>query len=165
MPDASPSPAAERQRRHRDRRKHGRFVVPGYGFRIQVVFRLYVVYTIMYIRRRYRSILLCAIPRPETAMSPLTRRGKAPPASGTINLRASAEQKALIDRAAALLGTSRTDFMLESARQAAENALLDQRLFLLDEEQYATFVQWLEAPVEPGPKLRRLMAAWAPWDR
>ncbi len=28
MPDASPTPAAERQRRHRDRRKHGRFVVP-----------------------------------------------------------------------------------------------------------------------------------------
>lgn len=98
-------------------------------------------------------------------MSALTRRGKAPPASVTINLRASAEQKALIDRAAALLGTSRTDFMLESARQAAENALLDQRLFVLDQEQYATFVQWLEAPVEPDAKLRRLMAAWAPWDR
>ena len=26
--DAAPSPAAVRQRRHRDRRKHGRFVVP-----------------------------------------------------------------------------------------------------------------------------------------
>ena len=28
MSGASPTPAAERQRRHRDRRKHGRFVVP-----------------------------------------------------------------------------------------------------------------------------------------
>ncbi len=28
MPDASPTPAAERQRRHRARRKQGRFVVP-----------------------------------------------------------------------------------------------------------------------------------------
>ncbi len=28
MPDAAPSPAAKRQRRHRARRKHGRFVVP-----------------------------------------------------------------------------------------------------------------------------------------
>ncbi len=27
MSDAAPSPAAVRQRRHRDRRKHGRFVV------------------------------------------------------------------------------------------------------------------------------------------
>ncbi len=26
--DAAPTPAARRQRRHRDRRKHGRFVVP-----------------------------------------------------------------------------------------------------------------------------------------
>jgi len=28
MPDAVPSPAAERQRRHRERRRHGVFVVP-----------------------------------------------------------------------------------------------------------------------------------------
>ncbi len=28
MSDAAPNPAAVRQRRHRDRRKHGRFVVP-----------------------------------------------------------------------------------------------------------------------------------------
>ncbi len=28
MPDAAPTPAAERQRRHRARRKQGRFVVP-----------------------------------------------------------------------------------------------------------------------------------------
>ncbi len=28
MPDATPTPAAERQRRHRERRKQGRFVVP-----------------------------------------------------------------------------------------------------------------------------------------
>ncbi len=28
MPDAVPSPSAERQRRHRARRKQGRFVVP-----------------------------------------------------------------------------------------------------------------------------------------
>ncbi len=28
MPDAAPTPAAERQRRHRARRKLGRFVVP-----------------------------------------------------------------------------------------------------------------------------------------
>ena len=28
MPNATPSPAAERQRRHRERRRRGRFVVP-----------------------------------------------------------------------------------------------------------------------------------------
>ncbi len=28
MPDAAPTPAAERQRRHRARRKQGRFMVP-----------------------------------------------------------------------------------------------------------------------------------------
>lgn len=86
-------------------------------------------------------------------------------ASETINLRASVEQKALIDRAAARLGKSRTEFMLESAREAAENVLLDQRLFLLDDADYDAFVACLEAPVEPSPVLRHLLTATPPWER
>ena len=46
----------------------------------------------------------------------------------TINLRASADQKALIDRAAKRLGKSRTEFVLDTMREASENVLLDQRL-------------------------------------
>ncbi len=83
----------------------------------------------------------------------------------TINLRASAEQKALIDRAASHLGKTRTEFMLDSARKAAENALLDQRLFLLDDSQYAKFVACLEAPVEPNEALIKLLATPSPWER
>jgi uncharacterized protein (DUF1778 family) len=44
----------------------------------------------------------------------------------TIRLRASAEQKALIDRAASLIGKTRANFILDCARGAAENTLLDQ---------------------------------------
>ncbi len=92
--------------------------------------------------------------------------GKATPGSSeTINLRASSEQKALIDRAASLLGKTRTDFMLESAREAAENALLDQRLFLLDDAAFEEFVRRLDAPAKPNEGLRRLMATPAPWER
>ncbi len=98
-------------------------------------------------------------------MTTVTRRGPASPSREAINLRISAEQKALIDRAASLLGKSRTEFMLESARQAAENALLDQRLFLLDDEEYARFLARLEAPAEPSGDLERLMGARAPWRR
>ena len=83
----------------------------------------------------------------------------------TINLRASAEQKALIDRAAARLGKTRTEFMLDSAREAAENTLLDQRLFLLDEARYAEFVTCLDAPVEPAAALKNLLSAPSPWER
>ncbi len=83
----------------------------------------------------------------------------------TINLRASAAQKALIDRAAARLGKTRTEFMLDSAREAAETTLLDQRLFLLDESRYADFVACLDAPVEPTAALKQVLSAPPPWER
>lgn len=81
----------------------------------------------------------------------------------TINLRATAEQKALIDRAAQRLGKSRTEFMLDSAREAAENVLLDQRLFLADEAQYAAFLALLDAPTNVAT-VKKLLSSSAPWQ-
>jgi uncharacterized protein (DUF1778 family) len=97
-------------------------------------------------------------------MATYRRRRDAAASKETINLRISAEQKALIDRAAARLGKTRTDFMLDSARQAAENALLDQRLFLLEEDRYEEFVACLDAPVEPTAALRKLLTTPSPWE-
>jgi uncharacterized protein (DUF1778 family) len=70
----------------------------------------------------------------------------------------------LIDRAARLLGKSRTDFMVESARQAAQDALLDQTLFKVNPKIRAAFVARLDAPPAPNEKLRRMMTAPAPWN-
>lgn len=98
-------------------------------------------------------------------MTALARREKATSPRETINLRASAEQKALIDRAASRLGKTRTEFMLDSAREAAENTLLDQRLFLLDDSHYAEFVACLDAPVEPTEALKKVLSAPSPWER
>ena len=83
----------------------------------------------------------------------------------TINLRASTEQKALIDRAARRLGKSRTEFVLDTMREAAENVLLDQRLFSLDAAAFSAFEAMLNAPVEAGDALHRTLAAPAPWDK
>ncbi|HJN60151.1 MAG TPA: DUF1778 domain-containing protein [Alphaproteobacteria bacterium] len=83
----------------------------------------------------------------------------------TINLRASAEQKALIDRAASRLGKTRTEFMLDSARKAAENTLLDQALFLLDDAHHAEFVACLDEPVEPTEALKRVLTTPSPWEQ
>lgn len=44
-----------------------------------------------------------------------------------IQIRAMAGTKALLNRAAAMRGQKLSEFMLESARREAENALLDQR--------------------------------------
>ena len=98
-------------------------------------------------------------------MSAQARREEAASARETINLRASAEQKALIDRAAARLGKSRTEFMLDSARDAAINTLLDERMFLLDDARYDAFVACLDAPVGPSEALRKVLATSSPWER
>lgn len=93
------------------------------------------------------------------------RGDRKPSSAGTINLRVSAAQKALIDRAADRLGKSRPEFMLDSARQAAENALLDQRLFLLDDAGYRRFAACLDKAVEPTDALRKLLSTRSPWER
>jgi len=85
--------------------------------------------------------------------------------SETINLRASQKQKALIDRAAAALGRSRSDFMLETACREAETVLLDRRYFTLSEEEFRRFKTMLDKPPGNNPKLRRLLQRKAPWER
>lgn len=75
-----------------------------------------------------------------------------------LNIRAKESQRALIDAAAEILHKSRTDFILEMACQAAENVILDRRVFNLSDEQYAEFIDMLDAPVEANPALDKLLA-------
>jgi uncharacterized protein (DUF1778 family) len=82
----------------------------------------------------------------------------------TLNIRVKSEDRNLIDRAARLLGKSRTDFLLESARRAAQDALLDQSLFKVSPSVYAEFVARLDAPPAPNDRLRRTMTTPAPWE-
>lgn len=83
----------------------------------------------------------------------------------TINLRAPAPLRDLIDRAAGILGKNRSEFMLDTARRRAEDVLVDQRLFMLDDERYAAFLDLVNQPPKPVAELRRLMATKAPWDQ
>jgi uncharacterized protein (DUF1778 family) len=82
-----------------------------------------------------------------------------------INLRASAYVRDLIDRAAALVGQNRSEFMLDSARRRAEDVLLDQRLFLLDKERYEEFLNILNEPPKPTEELKKLLSTKAPWEK
>ena len=85
-------------------------------------------------------------------------------AKGSINLRMEGRTRALIDEAAALLGKTRTEFMVESARASAIDVLLDQRLFLLDDERYQAFIAALDDPPAPGPRLRTLLRRVPAWQ-
>ena len=81
-----------------------------------------------------------------------------------LNLRIKPEERGLIDRAATLIGKNRTDFVLEAARRAAEDALLDRTMFLVSPEAYAAFLARLDEPPKPNERLRRTMATVPPWE-
>src|SRR3546814_17167333 len=69
----------------------------------------------------------------------VAERAAATDTKGSINLRIETGTRQLIDDAAAILGKTRTEFMIESARRPAVDVLLDQRLFVLDPERYDAF--------------------------
>lgn len=81
-----------------------------------------------------------------------------------INLRITPEDRRLIDRAAASTGKNRSEFMLEAARQAAEEALLDKLLFRVDAETFDRLQTELQEPPAANDRLRKLMQAKAPWE-
>jgi uncharacterized protein (DUF1778 family) len=83
----------------------------------------------------------------------------------TLNIRIKPELRGLIDRAANLSGQNRTDFVLDAARHAAEDALLDRTVFVLDAKAYAEFVARLDAPPRPNKRLRRALKTRAPWEK
>jgi uncharacterized protein (DUF1778 family) len=80
-----------------------------------------------------------------------------------IQIRASAEAKAVLNRAAALRGQKLSEFMLESARRQAEETILDQRTFFLDDKAHARFLALLDAPPKPPAKVRARFDRNPPW--
>jgi uncharacterized protein (DUF1778 family) len=80
-----------------------------------------------------------------------------------VNLRMREDVRALIDRAAEVHGKTRSDFMIEASRRAAEDALLDQTLVRVDRETYDQYLDVLDRPPS-GEGFERLMKASKPWD-
>lgn len=83
----------------------------------------------------------------------------------TLNLRIKEEVRDLIDRAAKVRGKNRTDFILDAARLAAEEALLDQALIQASPEAYADFLHLLDQPANPNLNLRKTLQTPAPWEQ
>jgi uncharacterized protein (DUF1778 family) len=82
----------------------------------------------------------------------------------TISIRAKQRQRDLIDQAASRLGRTRSDFMLEAACREAEDVLLDQTFYAVDEETFKWFQDRLAEPLPPTDALRRLLLTPSPWD-
>lgn len=83
----------------------------------------------------------------------------------SLNIRIKPEVRDLIDRAAKLRGKNRTDFILESARVAAEDTLLDQVVMAVSPQAFEQFQARLDMPPNPNQRLRKTMITPAPWER
>jgi uncharacterized protein (DUF1778 family) len=84
-----------------------------------------------------------------------------------IHLRARAQDRALIDQAAELVGANRSQFMLASALKEAKTVLLDQTALYLDSAAFQKTLDWLDGPADPASAegMARLKSAKAPWSR
>lgn len=81
-----------------------------------------------------------------------------------VNLRVRHDIRSLIDRAAKAQGKTRSDFMIDAARRAAEESLLDQALVRVNQETYDHSLEVLDHPPK-GEGFERLMAAAKPWNK
>ncbi|MDE2361116.1 MAG: DUF1778 domain-containing protein [Hyphomicrobiales bacterium] len=77
-----------------------------------------------------------------------------------LEARVTAEQKALIEHAAALEGRSITDFVLASVQDAAKRAIAEHEVIQLSVRDSKAFVEALLNPREPGDRMRERVAAY-----
>jgi uncharacterized protein (DUF1778 family) len=82
-----------------------------------------------------------------------------------LGLRATPQQEAVLRRAAELSHKSMTDFILDSAYRAAEQTLIDQRLFLVTGSQSKALLDLLDRPAKDNPGLKDLFSRRAPWSK
>ncbi len=75
-----------------------------------------------------------------------------------LQLRSTAREETLIKIAAERQGVNMTDFIMNAARQKAEETLADQTKFVLDEQQWKLFMEALDRPAQEKPRLRKLFA-------
>jgi uncharacterized protein (DUF1778 family) len=63
-----------------------------------------------------------------------------------IHLRARTQDRELIDQAAELVGSNRSQFMMASALKEAKNVVLDQSTIHLDTQKFQRVMDWMDSP-------------------
>ena len=74
-----------------------------------------------------------------------------------VELRTSADIKEKLKEAASLVGVDMSAFILMAATRAAQQALDEQRLRVLSEQEWNHLNDIINSPRQPGEKLRALM--------
>lgn len=78
--------------------------------------------------------------------------------TGRLNLRTTPTEDRLFETVAAKQGVSVSKFVLESACTRAEDILTEERHFALSPDRWKAFVSALDRPVQPKPRLRKLLS-------
>jgi uncharacterized protein (DUF1778 family) len=77
--------------------------------------------------------------------------------SEKVELRVSSREKDLLQEASRQLHQSLSAFVLASSIDRAKLLLADQTTFILTDQQWHSFVQALDQPVQPKPRLAELL--------
>jgi uncharacterized protein (DUF1778 family) len=92
-------------------------------------------------------------------MSRATERKEHP-----LSMRLPETDVAMIDRAAALRGRSRTDFVRDAAVRAAEDVLMETAPIRMSPAGFKAFMAALSGPANPVPEMIELFQRAAPWE-
>lgn len=84
------------------------------------------------------------------------------PAVRAVNLKVREDVRDLIDKAAQAQRKSRSEFMIDAARRAAEDTLIDQTLVRVNLANFEQYLAILDSP-PAGDGYERLMAKPSPW--
>ena len=89
--------------------------------------------------------------------------GHRPVKTSRIELRATQDDRDLLDRAAAALGTDRSSFLLSQGRLAAQRVLADRDQFVLDADAQQEWERINSHPARSLPGLERLLQRPSPF--
>jgi len=88
-----------------------------------------------------------------------------PAKTSRIELRTTAADRDLIDRAAEAAGTDRSSFVLDAVRLAAQRLLADRTTFVLDADAHQEWERINDGPARPLPGLARLLQRPSPFQQ
>ncbi|EHL31145.1 type II toxin-antitoxin system TacA family antitoxin [Legionella drancourtii] len=81
-----------------------------------------------------------------------------------LGFRASESQAKIIRMASDISHKSLTEFITDSAYQAAEKVILDQRIFMVSDDIFNKFSEILDRPEQDNEGLKDLFSSSSPWD-
>jgi uncharacterized protein (DUF1778 family) len=97
------------------------------------------------------------------ALTSAKPQGHRPAKASRIGLRATEDDRDLLDQAAAALGTDRSSFLLAQGRLAAQRVLADRDAFLLDADAQQEWERINSRPARSLPGLERLLERPSPF--